>query len=191
MHRKIVNGILWIDRTGAPWRDLPKRYGSWHTVSSHFYRWRKAGVWSRVLEALQTQANGEGKLDWEVHFSMARSFEPTNTPLAREKRGEDQALGRSRGGFSTKIHLRVEGHGKPLVILLTSGQQHDSTVFESLMHKGAVRRPGRGRARIRPKRLMADKAYSSNAIRHSLARRGIRATIPRRKDEIRPGPFNR
>lgn len=67
-HRQIVNGILWTDRTGAPWRDLPKRYGSWHTVSSRFYRWRKAGVWSRALEALQTRANGEGKLDWEVHF---------------------------------------------------------------------------------------------------------------------------
>ncbi len=59
------------------------------------------------------------------------------------------------------------------------------------MHTGAVRCRGRGRARIRPKRLVADKAYSSNAIRRSLARRGIRATIPRRKDEMRPGPFNR
>ena len=84
----------------------------------------------------------------------------------------------------------MEGHGKPLGFLLTPGQQHDSTVFDELMRTGAVRH-SRRRARNRPRRLVADKAYSSNAIRHSLARRGIRATIPRRKDEMRPGPFNR
>jgi transposase len=42
-HRRIINGILWIDRTGAPWRDLPERYGPWRTVASRFYRWQKAG----------------------------------------------------------------------------------------------------------------------------------------------------
>src|SRR3712207_9023815 len=48
-HRRILNGILWIDRTGAPWRDLPQRYGLVGTVSSRFYRWRKAGIWQRIL----------------------------------------------------------------------------------------------------------------------------------------------
>ncbi len=52
-HRTLLNGILWILRTGAPWRDLPERYGRVGTVSSRFYRWRMAGVWERVLEALQ------------------------------------------------------------------------------------------------------------------------------------------
>jgi transposase len=48
-----LNGILWVTRTGAPWRDLPERYGSWKTVSSRFYRWRQAGVWDRILQELQ------------------------------------------------------------------------------------------------------------------------------------------
>ena len=51
-HRRIVSGILWVLRTGAPWRDLPERYGPVGTVSSRFHRWREAGVWDRVLAAL-------------------------------------------------------------------------------------------------------------------------------------------
>lgn len=66
--RLIINGILWILRTGAPWRDLPEQYGPWQTVATRFYRWRKAGVWDRILEALQQKADGEGRIDWEVHY---------------------------------------------------------------------------------------------------------------------------
>jgi transposase len=67
-HRLIVNGILWIARTGAPWRDLPEeRYGPWCTVASRFYRWVKAGAWHRVLQALQQQGDAQGSIDWEKH----------------------------------------------------------------------------------------------------------------------------
>jgi transposase len=66
--RTILNGICWILRTGAPWRDLPERYGSWHTVYSRFYRWQQAGVWARVLAALQEQADAAGRIDWQIHF---------------------------------------------------------------------------------------------------------------------------
>ena len=67
-HRRIINGILWVIRTGAPWRDLPERYGPWSTVASRFYRWTRAGLWDRILAALQEQADQAGQLDWEVHF---------------------------------------------------------------------------------------------------------------------------
>ena len=67
-HRVVVNGILWKLRTGAPWRDLPERYGPWASVHTRFRRWRLAGVWDRVLAAVQTQADAEGKLDWSVHY---------------------------------------------------------------------------------------------------------------------------
>jgi transposase len=65
-HRTIINGILWILRTGAPWRDLPERYGPWRTVASRFYRWRQAGIWDQILAALQTAADAAGELDWEI-----------------------------------------------------------------------------------------------------------------------------
>ena len=67
-HRKIVNGILWILRTGAPWYDLPRRYGKTKTVASRYYRWRAAGIWDRILADLQTQADTDGELDWTLHL---------------------------------------------------------------------------------------------------------------------------
>jgi transposase len=67
-HRSVVNGILWKLRTGAPWRDLPERYGPWATVHTRFRRWRLAGVWDRVLAAVQREADAAGKLDWSVHY---------------------------------------------------------------------------------------------------------------------------
>ncbi len=67
-HRTINNGLQWVLRTGAPWRDLPEVYGSWSTVASRFYRWRRKGLWERLLSDLQQEADVAGELEWEVHF---------------------------------------------------------------------------------------------------------------------------
>ena len=67
-HRTVLNGILFRLRTGVPWRDLPERYGPWQTVYSRFRRWQRAGLWARVLAALQAEADAEGRLDWGLHF---------------------------------------------------------------------------------------------------------------------------
>lgn len=67
-HRLVVEAILWRLRTGAPWRDLPERYGPWQSVYTRFRRWHAAGVWDRVLAALQAEADARGDLDWSLHF---------------------------------------------------------------------------------------------------------------------------
>jgi transposase len=67
-HRKLLNGMVWVLRTGAPWRDMPERYGKWTTIYSRFQRWRKAGVWARMFAELQTALDVESKVDWEIHF---------------------------------------------------------------------------------------------------------------------------
>ena len=67
-HRAIVHAILWRLKTGVPWRDLPERYGPWQTVYSRFRRWQRAGVWDRVLGALQADGDAAGALDWSLHF---------------------------------------------------------------------------------------------------------------------------
>lgn len=78
-----------------------------------------------------------------------------------------------------------------MTFVLTAGQRHETTKFEMLMEQGAVKRVGRGRPRLRPKRVLGDKGYSSRKIRHYLKQRGIGSTIPRRSNETRTGPFNR
>src|SRR5258708_33819703 len=67
-HRRIIEGILWRLKTGAPWRDLPERYGRWQTVYSRFRRWQLAGVWPRILAALQAASDPAGQLDWSLQF---------------------------------------------------------------------------------------------------------------------------
>ncbi len=67
-HRRIIDGILWLHRTGAPWRDIPKRYGNHRTISSLFYRWPTAGIWQQIWSSFMQQADTVGKIDWEVHF---------------------------------------------------------------------------------------------------------------------------
>lgn len=66
--RTVVEGILWRLATGAPWRDLPERFGPWRTAYSRFRRWQAAGVWDRALAAVQAEADARGGLDWSLHF---------------------------------------------------------------------------------------------------------------------------
>lgn len=92
----------------------------------------------------------------------------------------DHALQRSRGGLSTKIHALVDGNRRSLVLLLGPGQAGDAPMFENLVNAIRVEKLGPGAARTRPMRAMADKAYSSKAIRKYLRDRGIQCVIPER-----------
>jgi transposase len=96
---------------------------------------------------------------------------------------DDHALGRSRGGWTTKVHLGCEQGQKPLSIVLTAGQRGDSPQFVPVLAGIRVPRPGGGRPRTRPDRVLADKAYTSKANRAHLRRRGIKATIPSKADQ--------
>ncbi len=97
----------------------------------------------------------------------------------------DHGLGRSRGGFTTKLHLAVEQGQKPMAIVVTAGHRGDSPQFETVLERVRVPRPGPGRPRTRPTRVRADKAYASRKNRAYLRRRGIRCTIPNKADQAR------
>ena len=94
------------------------------------------------------------------------------------------ALGRSRGGFSTKLHLSCDGRGLPLTVALTPGQAGDNPQLLGLLDEIRVPTPGPGRPRQRPDRVIADKAYSHPSTRVALRRRRIAVTIPERDDQL-------
>ena len=184
---------------GAPhwraWRDLPKCFGPWSTAWNRFRRWTAAGVWGRILAQLQRAADRDGLLDWVTHFVDATVVRAHQHAAGAAGGQAHEALGRSRGGFSTKVHLRAEGGGKPLTFVVSGGERHESRYVEPLLARGHVRRAGRGRPRVRPQQLVGDKGYSYPTVRQALASRGVRAVIPRRRDQ-RPGdgrhaPFDR
>ncbi|MFE3396432.1 IS5 family transposase [Kitasatospora indigofera] len=196
-HRQVVNGVLWRLRTGAPWRDLPERYGPWQTVYRRFAQWEKGGTWARLLQAVQVRDDAVGAVEWTVsvdstvarahqHAAGARKKGPeagdeSEDPAAVARR---EALGRSRGGLTTKVHLAVDGRGLPLSIVLSTGNTADCTMFPAVLDAIRIPRTGAGRPRTKPDRVVADKAYSSRKIRHLLRRRSIKATIPERRDQI-------
>lgn len=65
-HRITLDGILWVLRTGAPWRDLPERYGKWESVYDRFNAWRRSGMYQRILRALRIRLDKQGKIDWDL-----------------------------------------------------------------------------------------------------------------------------
>lgn len=160
-----------------------------------FRRWQRDGTWARIVTGLQARADAEGLITWDVsvdstvnrahqHAAGARKRgSPERTAWWVSVEPDDHALGRSRGGLTTKIHLAVEQGQKPLSSVLTAGHCGDSPQFENVLAAICVPRPGGGRPRTRPDRVLADKAYSSAANRAYLRRRGIRATIPVKDDQ--------
>lgn len=156
-----------------------------------FRRWQRDGTWAQVVTGLQAAADAAGAICWQVSVDSTVWRAHQHAAGARRDGGAqreppggvgaepaDHGLGRSRGGFSTKVHLACEQGQKPLAIVVTAGQRGDAPQLTTVMDAICVPRTGPGRPRLRPVRVLADKAYSSRAIRAWLRRHGIRATIP-------------
>lgn len=190
-HRPILNGIFWKLRTGAPWRDVPERYGPWQTLYDRFVFWRRDGTWQHILNALQIQLDANGQLDWEQFNIDGSSVRATRAAAGARHDGRDQdepsdhALGRAVGGFSTKLHLVSDGRGLPLNATLTKGQAHESTQFEAVVEPIAIHRKATNRVRRYPRRLAGDRAYHAKRIRMWLHRRGIQVVIPPRRSKAK------
>jgi transposase len=196
--RLLIDAIRWRARCGCPWRDVPPEYGPWQSAYGLFRRWQRDGTWDRVVTALQALADAAGHVTWDVSVDSATARAHQHAAGARrdgaaqkEPPGPagapepaDHGLGRSRGGLTSKFHLAVEQRQKPLSVIVTAGQRGDSPQFIPVLGKVRVPRPGGGRPRTRPDRVLADKAYGSAANRAYLRRRKIRCTIPEKKDQV-------
>jgi transposase len=160
-------------------------------VARHAKAIRQLELGFRALYPLE-QAWGLGRSLRDTGFAWAacrrgacyrfdnRAGAPT---CSRRKRGnqEKQALGRSRGGFSTKIHLRTNAKGNPLTFDLTGGEVHDTQGFDALMKLHDAQ----------PAKLLGDKGYDSDEIRNDLAKRGIEPVIPPRSNRTTPSEYDR
>jgi hypothetical protein len=139
-------------RTGVPWRDLPARYGPWETVYKRFARWQTDGTWARIEAALRVQADAGGELDWDAQIdaSVVRAHQHAargpQRGLGSIQASRQQALGRSRGGLTTKLHAVCDGRGRNLATRLAPGQDADTLQLLGLIDAVRVARPG-GRGR--------------------------------------------
>ncbi|RNJ41283.1 IS5 family transposase [Mesorhizobium japonicum] len=167
--RRVLNGIFWRLRTGAPWADIPARYGPHTTCVNRFNRWRRAGVWDRLLDAVSKAYDGDIQM---IDSSSIRVHQ--HGANAQKKMADPVACGRSRGGLTTKIHALVDAEGLPIALKLTEGQAHDGRSAREMLD-----RLGEGQI------LLADRAYDADELRVSLKQRGAWANIkpmPNRKN---------
>jgi len=105
--RRVLNGIFWILRSGAPWRDLPESFGPYTTCYNRFVRWRMAGIWDLIMEALAETHDGSVQM---IDTSIVRVHQHGGCAAG----GETRQMGRSRGGLTTKIHACVDTNGMPV-----------------------------------------------------------------------------
>ena len=187
-HRKTLDGIFWILRTGAPWRDLPACYGPFSTVHNRLTRWRQNGLWRKMLDKLQSMARRLGRIDFsmgDLDGSVVRAHKAAagarkGADQSPEQSRQNQALGQSRGGMTTKIHVLSEGQGKHITGLITPGQEAEVQQAEKLLDAVAIGgKPGPPRRRF--ERIGGDKGYDSEPLRQGVRRRGSRPVIAYRK----------
>ncbi|MEL6109147.1 MAG: IS5 family transposase [Planctomycetota bacterium] len=191
-HRPIINGIIWILQTGSPWRDLPVEFGKWKTTYNRFRRWVNEGLWDKIFQHLLRKLDMLGNVDrtvWCVDGSVIRAHRvASGMTTAGDESDEIHALGRSRGGYSTKLHVMIDGGGTLLSVTATPGQRHESQEFENLFDQCAL---SVHFYRNRPDAVAGDRAYSAKAIRESITHRYIEPVIPERKNETVDAPFDR
>jgi len=102
--RRVLNGIFWVLRSGAPWRDLPDNFGPYTTCYNRFVRWRRAGVWAKLMSALAGAHDAAVQM---IDTSIVRVHQH-GACITRNRR---QSMGRSRGGLTSKIHALVDTNG--------------------------------------------------------------------------------
>lgn len=158
-------------RTGAPWRDLPTELGQWNAVFKRHGRWADKGVW----QGLHTYFIDEPDMEWLLIDSTVVRAHPCAAGAPHAKGGqEQQALGKSVGGFSTKIHVAVDALGNPWRLLLTAGQRADSTQALALL------------AGFDFEAVWADRGYDTDKILAFVAQNEAEAVIPAKKNRVVP-----
>jgi transposase len=152
---------LWRCRTGAPWRDLPAEFGPWKTPYNRFNRWAKAGRVAAIFELLKVDVDSE----WQcLDASVIKVHQHAAGPRGR---GEE-AVGKSRGGRTTKLHALCDANGNPTKLVVTPGQTSDSKVAPQLL---AAMEEDAGA-------IIADRAYDATHLRHIAKLRGALPVIP-------------
>jgi len=167
--RQVRNAVLWILRTGAPWKDLPERYPPHQTCRRRFQRWVRTGAMETLLQALARHLKERGGLDVQECF--------IDGAFAAAKKGGD-GVGKTKRGKGTKLRAAADRAGLPIAVCVTSARPHEATLAEPTLAVCF--------APELPKKRIADRAYDSDPLNARLAERGIERIAPHRRNRRKP-----
>jgi transposase len=172
--RRVISGIVHRLREGCRWRALPDVYGPYTTVFNRYNRWSKRGLWQRILASLSEAA------DPPVTAMIDSTSVKAHRSAAGAKGGASaHAIGQSRGGRTTKVHMLVDEAGRLRVVQLSPGQASDIVAAHDLI---VASRPSL--------HLLADRACDGNALRRMLIERGTTPVIPNKINRVNRHPFD-
>jgi len=170
----MFEAMVFILRTGVPWRDLPARYGPWSSVYTRWRRWCQRGLWPRLLALLARQAQGQLRF---LDTSHVKVHQDASNPAGGQ---QSQAIGRTKGGRNTKVQAWVEARGRAVSLGLAPGQHADVSVAQTA-----------ARPALRGTITVADKGYDSDGFRAQLRRWGRQPCIPPRGYRRKPATWHR
>ena len=178
---QVLNAILYVAEQGGKWRGLPPRFGNWHTVYTRMNRWSKNGVLDRVFEFLQRERIVRIKLEAVSMDSTIVKVHPDGTGAL--KKNGPQSIGKSRGGWTTKIHMVAADARTAITFSRSPGQAHDAPEGRKL----------RGRLGLQDQNrfLLMDRAYEGNATRQLALALGFTPVVPPLSTRVDPWEYDR
>src|SRR2546430_15438351 len=180
--RLFIEAVLYRARTGLPWRALPQDFGRWDAVYNRFRRWEVRGLWRRLWERLQTE-DCPMTCHLFIDATIVRAHQHAAGALKKHGGQAAQALGRSRGGLSTKIHAGCRDERTGIAVVLTAGQCHESPVFASVFAQVPTGQP--------LTHAIMDKGYDSDGIRGPLIAHDIVPVIPSKSNRRAPLDYDK
>ena len=168
----MVEAMVYILRTGCPWRDLPAQFGPWSSVYTRWSRWARSGLWGYILDVLA--GDGEGSLR-HLDSTHVKVHQDAANPAGGQ---ENQCLGRTKGGLNCKVTALVDTKGRALQLAMAPGQRNDMIAAEEIVF-------------ARDKKIVADKAYDSDRIRQRILEAGGQPCIPARSGRRNPATHHK
>jgi transposase len=170
--KQFTEGLFWISRTGAQWRELPNVYGKWNSIFKKFNEWAKKDIWSKLLAFCANDPDMENVM---IDSTIVRA----HACAAGYGDQEIEGLGRSKGGFTSKIHAMVDGLGNLLKIIITPGQHHDITQAIPLLEG------------IKDANVLADRGYISSLVREHIINKNSIPVIPSKSNSKSPIDYDK
>ncbi|MBB97408.1 MAG: IS5/IS1182 family transposase [Rhodobacteraceae bacterium] len=175
--RRVLSGIIFINRNGLRWSDAPMEYGRPKTLYNRWKRWSDMGVFARMMEGLP--AEGADRKTVMIDATYLKAHRAASS-LRLKKGGRGRLIGRTKGGMNTKLHAVTDTNGRPIRFFMTAGQVSDYTGAAALLSS----LPG-------AEWLLADRGYDADWYREALQDKGIKPCIPGRKSRGKPVKYDK